>query len=261
MDQSQSEQPSEFEPSTYGHSFADVYDSWYPDNPDTAATVEFLLALAPASSSADERPLAIELGVGTGRLALPLVRRGLRVRGLDSSPEMLAQLQDKPEGNLVEVLMGDMAATPLGEPGEADLVFVAFNTLFNVTTADAQQACFHHVASVLKPGAPFLVEAFVPPSPDLLPSTGLSTRTVGFDCVVLTSTETNRESQTITGQHIEITEAGTRLRPWRLRYCSVAELDAMATKAGLELDGRVSDWNASPFDQHSTAHVSTYRKS
>lgn len=250
------DQPEQFTPDTYGRSFADVYDSWYPANPDTEATVAYLARHV----GEIDKALVIELGIGTGRLALPLRDLGITVRGLDSSSEMIDLLRTKPGGDEIEVLLGDMATTPLGANGEANLVFVAFNTLFNVGTASEQQQCFAHAGAVLAPGGSFVVEAFVPPSPELLPATGLSTKSVAFDHVVLTATETNAQAQTITGQHIEISEGGTRLRPWRLRYAGVAELDAMAEAAGLEVADRLSDWHGAPFDKHSTAHITRYVK-
>ena len=243
----------EFAADTYGESFADVYDRWYPDVSDTAGTVAKLLALA------DDR-VVIELGVGTGRLALPLAEAGCSVRGVDSSASMLEELAAKPGAETIEVVKGDMASVDLGKPGEASLVFVAFNTFFNLPSAEAQAQCFASVARVLAAGGRFVVETFVPPDPADLPSRGLSTHSVEADRVVLTATQTDADAQIIRGQHVDITDDGIRLRPWLLRFASLAELDAMAEAAGFLLESRDADWQGTPFGVESDNHVSVYRR-
>ncbi|MEE9414766.1 MAG: class I SAM-dependent methyltransferase [Acidimicrobiales bacterium] len=239
--------------STYGDSFADVYDRWYPDISDTDATVAQLLDL-------ETHGLIIELGIGTGRLALRLATAGRSVRGIDSSVAMVERLREKPGGAEIDVIIGDMACEPLGSPGEASLVFIAFNTFFNLITAEAQRSCLANVVEVLKPGGRFALEAFVPPPIDQLERTGLSTKTVDLDRVVLTATETNAEAQTISGQHIEISDTGIRLRPWMLRFAAPDEIDAMAEAAGLSLETRHSSWSGDRFEPTSETHVSVYRK-
>lgn len=238
---------------TYGESFADVYDQWYPDVSDTEATVTRILELA-------EPGLIVELGIGTGRLALPLTAAGRSVRGIDSSPAMLERLHEKQGSEQIDVVVGDMATVAFGEPGEAGLVFVAFNTFFNLTTATAQETCLSSVAKVLRPGGRFVLEAFVPPPVAELERSGLSTKTVGLDRVVLTATETNAAAQTISGQHIEITESGIRLRPWMLRFAHPDEIDSMAESAGLTLEARTASWDGDRFDSKSETHVSIYQK-
>ncbi len=242
-----------FSPDTYGESFADVYDRWYPDVSDTEGTVVKLLELAGSG-------LIIELGIGTGRLALPLIAAGRSVRGVDSSPAMIAELAKKPRADEIEVLQGDMGTMPLGKAGEASLVFVAFNTFFNLPSAETQAACFGAASDVLAPGGCFVVETFVAPDPNDLPRRGLSTHTVDADRVVLTATETDAETQTIRGQHLEFTDDGVRLRPWFLRFASIAELDDMAVSAGFVLESRTADWQGADFGPDSESHVSIYRK-
>ncbi len=242
-----------FAPDTYGESFADVYDRWYPDISDTEGTVAMLLALATSG-------LIIELGIGTGRLALPLVAAGKEVRGIDSSAAMIDELRKKPLAARIDVRIGNMADCDLGSAGEADLVFVAFNTFFNLPTGEQQQACMHLVSEVLAPGGRFVLETFVPPPAAELPTRGLSTKSVELDQVVLTATQTNADAQTISGQHIELSNDGIRLRPWLIRFASLEQLDAMAATAGLRLASRYGDWHKSPFGPTSESHVSVYEK-
>lgn len=237
---------------TYGESFADVYDRWYPDVSDTEGTTSTLLGLAGDG-------LIIELGIGTGRLALPLAATGCKVRGVDSSSAMLEELALKPGAEQIEVVQGDMASVPLGDPGEASLVFVAFNTFFNLPSAHDQRKCFGLVAEVLTPGGRFVVETFVAPDPNDLPSRGLSTHSVDVDRVVLTATQTDPDAQVIRGQHIDITNGDIRLRPWLLRFASIGELDDMATSAGFVLESRHADWRGSEFGPQSETHVSVYQ--
>ncbi len=242
-----------YDSTQYGRSFADVYDDWYGEVSDVEATVERVAVLAARRGGGR----VLELGVGTGRLALPLAARGLAVTGVDSSPEMLERLRAKPGGDRLELVLADMAELPVRGPYAT--VFVAFNTFFNLTSKAAQQACLHRVHDVLAPGGWFAIEAFVPPADDL-DASGVSTRTVEIDRVVLTAARRDARDQTISGQHIEITEQGITLRPWMVRYAPPAELDAMAEAAGLVLVDRHADWRATPFRSTSDTHVSIYRR-
>jgi SAM-dependent methyltransferase len=242
-----------YDASTYGDRFADVYDDWYGDVTDVGACTERLAALARGG------PI-LELGVGSGRLALPLAARGVKVHGIDASPEMLARLQGKPGAEAIHVTVGDMADLALVDPPEFAVVFVAFNTLFNLTTAAAQQRCFERVATLLAPDGLFVVEAFVPADDDQGPRSSVTPRRISADEVVLSVSRHDERDQTITGQHLHITEAGIRLRPWHLRYAGPLELDAMAEAAGLSLAWRHADWAETPFGPEAGAHVSGYRR-
>jgi SAM-dependent methyltransferase len=259
-----------YDATTYGRAFADVYDDWFGEVSDVDATVDGVLALLDehATTAADpSRPASVagrrvlELGVGTGRLALPLAARGAEVVGIDASPEMLARLAEKPGADAVVARLGDMAdvgSLDLGPPFA--VAFVAFNTFFNLTTRAAQVSCLRGVAAQLVPGGVFAVEAFVPPDPGTAPDAVVTPRTIAADRVVLTVARRDHESQTIAGQHIELTEAGgVRLRPWLVRYAAPRELDELAAEAGLALVRRSADWRGAPFDDESTAHVSVYR--
>ena len=236
---------------SYGRSFADVYDAWYSDVSDVEATVERVLELAGGGR-------VLELGVGTGRLALPMARAGIVVCGIDASDEMLDALRTKEGADLVHAVLGDMAELPFAP--KFSLVLVAFNTLFNLVGHHRIETCFAEVARVLLPDGVFVVEAFVPPLPGEAPDDGVSVREIRDDAVVLTAAKRTHHDHLITGSHIEIGPAGVRLRPWRLCYATPDELDAFALKAGLEPTTRHGGWHSEPFDHESTTHVSVYRR-
>ncbi|MFP3906809.1 MAG: class I SAM-dependent methyltransferase [Acidimicrobiales bacterium] len=239
----------------YGESFADVYDDWYGDITDVDATADRVAALA-AGTGTDR---VLELGIGSGRLALPLAERGLPVVGIDSSPAMLEQLRAKPGADAIEVHEGDMAEADALVDGPFGVVLIAFNTLFNLTGEDRQQACLSAACSLLDPRGSLVVETTVWGDPPERVERGLSTTRVDLDRVVLSATEHDPATQVVTGQHVDITADGTRLRPWRLRYLTPDQLDAMAARAGLELVERHGDWTGASLTGHDTVHVSRYR--
>ena len=234
----------------YGRSFADVYDAWYGDVSDVDATVARVHELC-------RRGRVLELGVGTGRLALPLVDAGIEVAGIDASQEMLDALRAKPNAHRLRIVLGDMAELPFAP--EFSIVLVAFNTLFNLATHDRIETCFREVARVLVPDGGFVVEAFVPPAPGEADDDGVSVREIRDDAVVLTAATRTHDDHLIKGSHIEIGPAGVRLRPWQLCYASPRELDDFAAAAGFALESRHSGWRGEPFDHDSTVHVSVYR--
>jgi SAM-dependent methyltransferase len=245
-----------YDASTYGDRFADVYDDWYGGLTDAEACAERVAALATAAGGP-----VLELGVGSGRLALPLVARGCEVHGIDASAAMVERLRAKPGGEQVRVTLGDMAELALDqEPPEGfAVVFVAFNTFFNLGTEEAQARCLRRVRQLLRPGGSYLLEAYVPDD-----ATGdgvdsaVTPRHLSVDEVVLSVSHRDRAAQTVSGQHVHITEAGIRLRPWHLRYATPAQLDQLAAAAGLGLVDRASGWRGEPFTEASSTHVSTY---
>ena len=181
--------------------------------------------------------------MGSGRLALPLAARGVEVHGIDASEAMLDRLRTKPGGEAIRLTTGDMADLEIVGPPAFSVVFAAFNTLFNLTTARRSSAAWSASRGCSPPTALFVVEAFVPADDDeggrlvgeAAPHLGRRGRALG---------EPPRwPQQTITGQHIHVTEQGIRLRPWHLRYARPAELDAMADAAGLALAWRHADWD------------------
>jgi SAM-dependent methyltransferase len=236
---------------TYGDRFADVYDDWYADVTDVEACVARLTALAAAGPAGP----VLELGVGSGRLAIPLAAAGLEVHGIDASPAMLEAMAAKPGGERVTPILGDMAAPPAGPWA---VVLVAFNTLFNLASEADQRRCFSAVAAALAPGGCFVVEAFVPPEDGPATEGAVTPRQITADEVVLSVSRHDRAAQTISGSHVHVTEAGTTLRPWHLRYASPAQLDAMAADAGLTRIDRWAGWRDEPFDETSNVHVSVY---
>lgn len=243
-----------YDPATYGDRFASVYDDWYAGITDASRCAELLAELADLDHDAGGGPV-LELGVGTGRLALPLSALGVQVVGVDTSEGMLAELAAKPGAGAVEAVVGDMADPPLGDRRFA-VVFVAYNTLFNLVDPGDQQRCFTSAARRLLPGGSFVVEAFVPAPGQA--QQAVAPRTITADRVVLSVSQTDPGRQEAMGQYVDITEAGISLRPWHIRWSTLDELDAMAAEAGLVLADRWADWERSPFGVDSPSHVSRY---
>jgi SAM-dependent methyltransferase len=255
---------------SYGDAFADVYDEWYGDISDVGSTVQFIASLAGAGqgSGQGDGPAAnvLELGVGTGRIAIPLAASGCSVTGIDSSTKMLDQLANNDPHRTVTGVLGDMIEDL--PSGPFDVVLAAYNTIFNLLDADRQQACFTAVAERLEPGGSFVVEAFAPLANHATESnetgqTGsqLSVRSISADRVVLSASMHDPATNRADGQFIEITESGgVRLRPWSIRYADTAELDRFATQSGLQLHARWADFERTPFDDASERHVSVYRR-
>jgi SAM-dependent methyltransferase len=183
------------------------------------------------------------------------------VHGVDASQAMVDRLRAKPGGDEVDVTVADMAELPLPAGSTYGVVFVAFNTFFNLPTEEAQLRCLTRVGQLLDPDGCFVIEAFVPrDDPDPSAPTGAVTpRRITADEVVLTVSQVDPRAQTITGQHVHLRESGIRLRPWHLRYATPAQLDAMAARCGLGLVERHAGWADEPFGPDSSIHVSTYR--
>ena len=240
--------------SSYGDSFAEVYDEWYQGISDVETTVDVLADLV--RSAGEGRVL--ELGVGTGRLAIPLAESGVEVHGLDTSELMLQQMVTKDGGADVHAHLGDMVD---GLPdGPFALVFVAYNTFFNLLTSERQQACFSSVASRLVDGGFFVIEAFVP-DPTHDPASSITVRSIAADRVVLSVSTANAADQLAEGQFIDITEAGgVRLRPWSIRWATTAQLDEMAVAAGMTLMDRWEAFDRTPFTADSERQVSVFCK-
>lgn len=237
--------------STYGDAFADVYDDWYRDISEIEATVDLIVDLL---DSGDDLPV-LELGVGTGRLAIPLAARGLQVVGVDTSAAMLAKLTENDASGSVTGHLGDMVdGLP---PGPFALAFVAFNTFFNLLDSERQQACFLAVAQRLAAGGAFVVEAFVP---EPRASSSVSVRSMTVDSVVLSVATNDDATQTAQGHYISFSESGgVRLRPWTIRYATVEQLDTMASVAGFRLSERWEDPGHTPFNSESPRHITVYR--
>ena len=202
--------------------------------------VDFLLPLA--------RGGALELAIGTGRIAVPLAERGVRVAGIDFSPDMVAQLRQKTDAISVEI--GDMSTTQV--EGTFSLVYVVFNSINNVTTQDGQVATFANAAAHLEPGGCFVVEVGTANTQPLVVF-DLSDKHVGVD-------EYDADTQRLVSHHFSLVDGEWGRLSVPFRAVSPAELDLMARLAGMELRERWADWDRSPFTAESTKHVSVWQK-
>jgi len=241
---------SHYGPETYGERIADVYDDWFAHLGDAEQAADLLAELAVGGR-------ALELGIGTGRVALPLAARGVEVHGIDTSPSMLAQLASKPGGDAVATTVGDMADVPVD--GTFSVVFVVFNTFFMLTTQEAQVRCFRNVAAHLAPGGRFVLAAFVPDTSRVEQGRDLSVGSLSADHIQISGTVYDSAAQRLDATQVRITEEGTRLVHIKLRYAFVPELDLMAQLAGLTLENRWSTFDKQPFTNASVYAVSVYR--
>jgi methyltransferase family protein len=199
---------------------------------------------------------ALEFAVGTGRIALPLAERGVRVAGIDSSEAMLDRLREKPGAERVEAVVGDMATTRVD--GEFSLVYLVFNTIFNLTEQDGQVACFVNAAAHLRSGGRFVIEARVPELQRLpLGQTVLPWRADpdGMSYYVYDTV-----TQGLSGRHYTFVDGRVEPSPIEMRYAWPSELDLMARLAGLRLQDRWGGWQREPFTGLSPSHVSVYEK-
>jgi len=192
----------------------------------------------------------LELGIGTGRIALPLAHRGVRVHGIDLSREMVAQLRRKPGGDEIPVAIGDFSTTRVD--GTFALAYIVFNTINNLTTQDAQVACFENVAAHLERGGAFAVEVGVP-NTQPLEVFDLSETHVGVD-------EFDADTQRLVSHHFSLVDGRWERVAMPFRAVSPAELDLMARLADMRLRERWSDWTREPFTRESTKHVSVWEK-
>jgi SAM-dependent methyltransferase len=235
---------------TYGERVADVYDEWYR-LPDQAAEVALLTELAAGGR-------ALELGIGTGRVALPLAANGVTVHGIDSSPKMVEQLHAKPGGDRIHVTIGDMADVAVD--GTFELIFVVFNTFFMLPSQAEQVRCFGNVAAHLAPNGRFLLHAFVPDTSRIERGQDLSVREAGLERVRLDASTYDAVTQTLDTTQIRITESGTRFVHAKLRFAYPPEIDLMAQLAGLELEARWGSFSRQPFVADSAFACSVFRR-
>ena len=236
----------------FGERVAERYDRSAADMFEPAVidpVVDFLADLAGGGA-------ALELGIGTGRIALPLARRGVPVRGIDLSEAMVARLRAKPGADQIGVTIGDFATTRV--EGRFSVAYLVFNTIMNLTTQDGQVACFQNVAAHLQPGGCFVVEVMVPdlqrlpPGETVRPFTVSPTR-LGFD-------EYDVASQGLVSHHYAVAGGNLDVVSVPFRYVWPGELDLMARLAGMTLRERWSGWRREPFTSDSTRHVSVWEK-
>ncbi|MFD9212200.1 class I SAM-dependent DNA methyltransferase [Streptomyces sp. NPDC087659] len=236
----------------FGEKIAARYDTSSADmfRPDVVDPAVGLLA----GLAGDGR--ALELGVGTGRIALPLARRGIPVHGIDMSRAMVARLRAKPGGDGIGVAIGDFATTRVA--GDFAVVYLVFNTINNLTTQDAQVACFRNAAEHLRPGGCFVIEVGVPELRRLPPGQ----QAVPFH---ISPTKWAFDTYDVATQQMSsnyVTVVDGRAEYWSLpfRYVWPSELDLMARLAGLRLRDRWEGWSGEPFTGESTKHVSVWEK-
>jgi SAM-dependent methyltransferase len=237
---------------TYGRHWADIYEAFIGTHGlDPTAAVNFLSALAGAGP-------VLELGIGSGRVALPLRATGVDVHGIDASEDMVALLRAKPDGNHVPVTIGDYANFEL--PHQYTLVYGVYNAILLLTTRAGQLSCFQHVARHLHADGRFVIEAEIPDFSGFVANGRIHIAGLSDDHVELRVTRHRPSEQLLVAQHIWISNDGIRLRPGALRYAAPSELDLMATHAGLELESRFTGWQRQPYGDRSGAHISVYRK-
>lgn len=240
-------------PSTYGDRIAGVYDQWFGLPTDTDQAVEFLAGMAGTGP-------VLELGIGTGRIALPLADRGIEVHGVDASEEMVARLREKPGGDRITVAIGDFADAGQLAEGVFSLIFVVFNTFFGLLTQDDQLRCFQGVAQRLAEDGAFVMQAFVPDVSRFDRGQRVEAMDVGTDIVHLEASRYSADSQRVDSQHIVVEEGRIRMFPVSLRFSYPAELDLMARLAGLRLRERWGGWDRRPFDSSSQQHISVWER-
>lgn len=254
MGADRTENPDGVDPARYGDRIADVYDEWFPgaagrEEPETMA--EVLAGLAGSGP-------ALELGVGTGRVALLLAARGVPVSGIDASGRMVARMRAKPGGDTVPVAVGDFVdvAAP---GGPFSVVYVVFNTFFVLLSQDDQIRCFANVARRLRPGGVFVVEAFRPDPTQFDRGQRVNVAALDGDEFRLSAAVHDWATQRVRARTVSVTEGGVRIYPVELRYAWPSELDLMARLAGMTLVSRHGGWRGEPFTAGSPTHVSVWR--
>ena len=216
-------------------------------------------AIEPAVSMLAElagKGRALELAIGTGRIGLPLSKRGVPVSGIELSRAMVARLRAKPGGEDIEVIIGDMATTRV--EGTCTLAYLVFNTINNLTSQEAQVACFSNVAKHLTPGGCFVIETNTPPLRYLPAGQDILGYRAGPEGIV--SYSFDHATQRYNGHYVAFTDRRGEYRTTPFRYVWPSELDLMAQLAGLQLRDRWADWNREPFTTDSRSHVSVWQK-
>lgn len=239
----------DFDPmKSFGKATAAVYDEERRgDEHETVACLEQLARGGPA----------LELAIGTGRIALPLAARGVRCDGIEQSTAMIEKLRAKPAGDQIAVTVGDMADVPVS--GRYGLVYLVYNTFFNLLTQDDQVRCFENVARHLTDEGVFLVEALVPNHLyRLRDDQYVDAEAIDLDRVTLDVGRYDPVTQLLDESHVTLSSDGIRVAPIVTRYVWPSEMDLMARIAGLRLHERWAGWKREPFDSHSLRHVSLY---
>lgn len=246
-----------FDPmASFGEDVADSYDDTLRG--DEAETVACLQRLVGDG-------VALELAIGTGRVGLPLAAAGTRVDGIEQSAAMIAQLRAKPGGQVIHIVQGDMAEVPVS--GHYRLVYLVFNSIYNLISEDDQVRCFRNVADHLDEDGLFVLEAALPGAGEAAPGPQyrleeqyVAAETIDADRVVLDVGRYDRVTQLLNRCRVTLTSDGVRLTPIVLRFAGPSELDLMARLAGLRLHARWGGWNGEPFTPASRRHISVYSR-
>ena len=241
-----------YDAARYGDEIADAYDD-LPTHPQDAEAAAACLAGLTRPGPAPE------LAIGTGRIALPLARRGVVVSGIDASEAMVAKLRAKPGGERIPVTIGDFADVDVD--GRFALVFIVYNTFFALLDQASQQGCFRGVADHLAPGGRFVIEAFVPDVTRFERHQHVEVRHVGADAAMLSVSRHYPAAQRVDSLLVRLAHDGTSTWPVHIRYSYPSELDLMAEQAGLRLEHRWGGWEREPYTDDSVRHVSVYEPS
>lgn len=241
------------EAKSYGDKVADIYDDLYPTVPDNM--IELL------AEAAGPGGRALELGIGSGRVALPLANRGVKVHGVEASSAMVAKLREKTGGESIPVTEGDFADVGAVSGGPFHLVFCTFNTFFALLTQDDQVRCFEGVSSILAEGGAFVLELFVPDLTRFSKYQPVLVTGLREDQVLIEASSHDKLNQRVSSRLVFIAESGIRIVPIEVRYAWPSELDLMARVAKLRLVERWASWDRAPFDARSATHISVYRRS
>lgn len=233
---------------TYGKQLAGVYDQWFAYEPEA---IELLAELA-------RHGRALELGIGTGRMALPLAAKGIDVHGIDSALAMVEKLRERAGSEAINVTMGNFA--DVNVEGKFALIFIVFNTFFALLTQEEQVRCFRNVAQHLSEDGVFVIEAFVPDVVRFKDGKNLRVYTVTDERVSLQAAVHDSVLQQLFTQNVVVTGEGAKLYPVRIRYAWLSELDLMAQLAGLRLQSRWSNWKRDAFTAGSEKHISVYER-
>jgi SAM-dependent methyltransferase len=234
---------------TYAEQYADVYDMWFGRLQDPGPVVSRLAGLAGSGP-------VLELGIGTGRVALPLQERGIEVHGIDAAEKMVDKLRAKPGGATIPVTLGDFSEVPVD--GAFSLVYAAAGTFFELPSQDAQVRCFQNVAGHLRPGGRFVFDSLVPEVSRSGGSSGLRLVPSAEEYSILQARQFDLVQQRYTSHYLIVTDDGVRRMRVRFRYAWPGELDLMARLAGLRLAERTGNWAGAPFTSSSVYHVSVY---
>jgi len=239
----------EYIASTYGDHLAEVYDEWFSSYEEAA--IDTLAELSQGGRT-------LELGIGTGRVALPLAARGIEIHGIDASKAMVAKLRGRPGGASIPVTMGNFADVEV--EGEFSLTFILFNTFFALLTQEDQVRCFQNVAAHLAESGRFVIEAFVPDMKRFTDGQEARAHSVTTEHVSLQVSQHDPASQRVRSQFVVFRNDQLKLYPVEVRYCWPSELDLMAQLAGLRLRHRWGSWTRGEFSGGSPKHISVYER-